>query len=66
MPHEPRAKLNKVRKQTHALLPNLVGDARVYEKVGEGWTARKVVRRTLWHEGDHTEQIARILNLRQK
>jgi hypothetical protein len=30
---------------------------------GETWSARKVMRRTLWHERDHT---AHILKLRQR
>ncbi|MDW8214000.1 MAG: hypothetical protein RMJ55_10615 [Roseiflexaceae bacterium] len=28
---------------------------------GEVWSARKVVRRALWHERDHTQHIARLL-----
>ncbi len=61
MPPETRAKLEKVHAQTRALVPNLVGDTRVFDKVGEKWTARKVLRRTLWHERDHTRQIRGLL-----
>ncbi len=63
MPRDTLAKLEKVRAQTRALLPNLVGDVRVTEKAGEKWSARKVLRRTLWHERDHTKQIERIVGL---
>ncbi len=40
-------------------LPFLMGDVTVYEKRSELWTARKVIRRTLWHEIAHTRQIER-------
>lgn len=39
-------------------LPGLAGDDRVVSKRGELWSARKVLRRMLQHERDHTEQIA--------
>jgi uncharacterized damage-inducible protein DinB len=61
MPEETFSKLDKVRAQTRAQLPKLVGDRRVVERVGEQWSARKVLRRTLWHERDHTQHIARLL-----
>ncbi|MDD3733063.1 MAG: DUF664 domain-containing protein [candidate division Zixibacteria bacterium] len=40
-------------------LPRLLNNVAVYEKRNELWTARKVMRRTLWHEIAHTRQIAR-------
>ncbi|MBI4336331.1 MAG: DinB family protein [Chloroflexi bacterium] len=61
MPEDPLVKLEKVRQQTVALLPGLVGDTRVAERRGEKWSARKVLRRTLWHERDHTQHIAKLL-----
>ncbi len=54
------AKLDKVRAQTRAQLPRLIGDNRIVEKVGEQWSPRKVLRRTLWHERDHMEQIKKL------
>lgn len=55
------ALLRQVREETCARLPQLVGDARVTERAREQWSARKVLRRTLWHERDHTHHIAKIL-----
>ncbi len=60
MPAEPLAKLEKVRAQTIAQLPWLIGDERIVERSGEHWSARKVLRRTLWHERDHTQQIEKL------
>jgi uncharacterized damage-inducible protein DinB len=62
MPEDPFAKLAKVRAQTRARLPELVGDDRVVERVGELWSPRKVLRRTLWHERDHTQHIAKLMS----
>lgn len=58
---DPLVALERVRVQTRRWLPDLVGDDRVIERQGERWSARKVVRRTIWHERDHTGQIARLL-----
>lgn len=66
MLHETLAKLEIVRAQTRSLLPNLVGDARVLEKNDEKWSARKVLRRTLWHERDHTRQIGRLTDAKTR
>lgn len=41
-------------------IPSLVGRSDIKEKSGELWSGRKLVRRTLWHERDHTTQIGRI------
>jgi hypothetical protein len=60
MPEDPLARLEKVREHTRAQLPQLEGDPRVTELVGERWSARKVLRRTLWHERDHTLQIEQL------
>lgn len=62
MPGDPLTKLEKVRAQTRARLPKLVGDAQVVERVGEQWSARQVLRRTLWHERDHIEQIKELMD----
>ncbi|MEX2161450.1 MAG: DinB family protein [Anaerolineales bacterium] len=58
LPADPLARLESVRAHTLATLPALAGDARITELQGEHWSARKVLRRTLWHEADHTNQIA--------
>lgn len=66
MLHEAFAKLENVRAQTRSLLPNLVGDSRVLEENGEKWSARKALRRTLWHERDHTRQIGRLTDAKTR
>ena len=60
-PEDPIERLGWVRTETRLRLPRLVGDSRVVNRVGERWSARKILRRTLWHERDHTEQIGRLL-----
>lgn len=59
MPHETLAKLETVWAQTLARYPELVGNTtqRVNESDGEWWSARKVMRRALWHRREHTTQI---------
>ncbi len=52
--------LEKVRANTVANLPRLVGDTRLVERRGELWSARKLVRRMLWHERDHTQHIGKV------
>jgi len=61
LPENPWRALEQTRAQTRAWLPALVGDHRVLEWKGEHWSARKVLRRTLWHERDHTQQISGLL-----
>lgn len=53
--------LARVRQVLLDALPLLVGDDRTGEDVGEQWSARKLVRRTIWHERDHLQQIRRML-----
>ncbi len=54
-------KLAAVRANTRSQLLPLIGDERVFKNVGERWSARKILRRTLWHERAHTEQIIRLI-----
>lgn len=61
LPADPVEMLAVVRANTQARLMMLVGDERVTKNCDELWSARKVVRRTLWHERDHTQQIAQSL-----
>ncbi|UCD94195.1 MAG: DinB family protein, partial [Candidatus Zixiibacteriota bacterium] len=58
------ARLDKSRDYTISMLPALVGVEQVVEKRSEKWSARKVMRRTLWHEIAHTSQIRRYLGLK--
>jgi uncharacterized damage-inducible protein DinB len=61
LPENPWRALDQTRAQTRARLPALVGDQRILEWKREYWSARKVLRRTLWHERAHTQQISRLL-----
>jgi hypothetical protein len=60
LPADPIARLHAVRVHARSVLPDLVGDDRVIERYGEFWSARKIVRRMLWHERVHAAQIARV------
>jgi len=62
LPGDPLAALDLVRAQTRAWLPELIGDQRIHEWKQEQWSARKVLRRTLWHERDHTKHIRKLLS----
>ena len=39
----------------------LIGEDRVTRNCDELWSARKIMRRTLWHERDHFQQIIKLL-----
>jgi hypothetical protein len=62
MPNNPLKALEKVRGHTINTLPRLVGNTEVVERSGEWWSARKVVRRMLWHERDHTQHIGKVMS----
>ena len=53
--------LTVVRENTKKQLINLIGESRITQESGEYWSGRKVVRRLLWHERDHTHHISLIL-----
>ncbi|MCL4505694.1 MAG: DinB family protein [Chloroflexi bacterium] len=61
LPDDPLDMLTAVRANTRAQLVKLVGDERITLNCGESWSARKVIRRALWHERDHTQHIAHLL-----
>jgi uncharacterized damage-inducible protein DinB/predicted RNase H-like HicB family nuclease len=63
LPGDPLDKLAVVRENTIKQLPGLIGDKRITHNYDELWSPRKVVRRTLWHERDHTQHISRLLTL---
>lgn len=60
---DPLERIVSVRDHTLATLPMLVSRTGVLTLSGETWSARKVMRRSLWHERDHTNHI---LKLRQR
>ena len=63
MPDDIMSMLEIVRVHTRRRLPQLAGNTTITKRIGEQWSARKIVRRTLWHERAHTQQIIRYLSL---
>jgi hypothetical protein len=61
LPEEPLPRLQKVRTVLNEQLPTFVEINRVVGKDGEFWSPRKLLRRALWHERDHTAHIHQIL-----
>ncbi len=61
LPSDPLEKLALVRANTREQLVKLIGDKPVTKNCDELWSARKIMRRTLWHERDHTQQIVQLL-----
>ena len=57
LPKDPFERLALVRARLRQLLPSLVGSSKVTGEEGELWSARKLLRRALWHERDHTGHI---------
>jgi len=61
VPDDPFERLRIVREHFNFLLPGLEGIHKVVGLEGEIWSPRKVLRRALWHERDHTEHIRKLL-----
>jgi hypothetical protein len=61
-PHaDPLAQLGAVRGLFESCLPGLAGSRQVLGKEGEFWSPRKLLRRAIWHERDHTGHIYKLL-----
>lgn len=60
-PSEPIALLESIREFSNANLGRLVGNNLTTKKQSETWSARKLLRRMIWHERVHTLQIVRYL-----
>jgi len=60
-PDDPLERFAWIRSFTLRSLPTLAGRDILADCGGEAWTPRKALRRTIWHERDHTRQIATIL-----
>jgi uncharacterized damage-inducible protein DinB len=60
LPEEPLARLEKIRSQLISVLPKLEGVKKVIGVEGEFWSPRKLLRRALWHERDHTDHITKL------
>ena len=61
LPAEPVKRLIKVRNHMLTVFPNLVNSTQVIGLDGEFWSPRKVLRRAVWHERDHTSHIRKLL-----
>jgi hypothetical protein len=61
IPDEPFARLKVSRARLNEVLPTLEGSNQVVGADGELWSPRKLLRRALWHERDHTEHIRKLL-----
>lgn len=61
VPEEPFKRLELVRNRLREILPDLIGSTRVVGVDGEFWSPRKLLRRAVWHERDHTQHIQKIL-----
>ncbi|HTP01563.1 MAG TPA: DinB family protein [Anaerolineales bacterium] len=61
LPSEPLERLELVRAHFVSLLPGLEAVRHTVERDGELWSPRKVLRRAVWHERDHTEHIRKLL-----
>jgi hypothetical protein len=61
LPEDPFERLQVVRDCFNSLLPKLDGVNKVIGLEGEIWSPRKVLRRALWHERDHTDHIRKLL-----
>lgn len=60
-PDDPLERFAWIRAFTLRVLTTLADRDVLAHCAGEGWTPRKVLRRMIWHERDHTRQIATIL-----
>lgn len=61
VPEEPFIRLEKVRANLVEILPGLLGSTKVVGVSGEFWSARKLLRRAVWHEYDHIAHIRKLL-----
>jgi hypothetical protein len=61
IPKDPVLALKAVRKMLDKALIDLAGASLVTGKDGELWSPRKLLRRAVWHELDHTQHITKLL-----
>jgi len=61
VPAEPLEQLKRVRELLNDVLPGLEKVQQVTGVDGEFWSPRKVLRRALWHERDHTTHIRKLM-----
>jgi len=63
LPSDPFDIIRKSRESLLTLLPGLENKPLVVGVDGEFWSPRKLLRRALWHERDHTEHIQKLLKM---
>jgi hypothetical protein len=63
LPNDPLEKLEAIRANTRSQAPRLIGDDRIHKNHDELWSGRKILRRTLWHERDHTAHILKLIEI---
>lgn len=63
LPSEPFERLDVVRSHFTNILPTLAGSRQVVGIDGEFWSPRKILRRAVWHERDHTIHIQKLITL---
>lgn len=61
LPDDPLERLDKTRAILVKVLPELQGSRQVVGIDGEFWSPRKMLRRAVWHERDHTFHIRKLL-----
>jgi len=66
MPKDAIDRLDWVRTYLNDALSKLSGSEMVYGKEGEFWSPRKLLRRVLWHEIDHTRHILKLIGLNEQ
>jgi hypothetical protein len=62
VPKTPFDRLEVVRERLVEVLPNLIGSHQVLGMDGEFWSPRKMLRRAVWHERDHTTHISKLIS----
>lgn len=61
LPEDVFERLTVVRQRLESVLPSLADREQVVGVDGEFWSPRKLIRRAVWHERDHTEHILKLL-----
>jgi hypothetical protein len=61
LPKDVFERLDLLSASTQQILPQLAGMEKVIGREGEFWSPRKLLRRLVWHERDHTGHILKIL-----
>lgn len=63
-PPDTISRMKAVRESAHKTILDLANDDQVRTVEGEKWSARKMMRRIIWHELDHIRHIRRLMGIR--